>query len=212
MSAHTSSRQLPRLATPHVIIGRRGVAASQVEADARERKLREKELMIAHLQQRGKDKRHEEERLCAQYDAELAELERQEYELLVALEGHRVTLPATRRLTPAACCLPPPPAACHPPPATATCHPPPATHGLPPAPPPAPSPMPPHRSLSASACSPLALRTGGAARGVRQPRETARRGPSDVLAAFQLARWRGDAAAEWRHACDHGVRRTRDAS
>lgn len=61
----------------------------KVEADARERKLREKELMIAHLQQRADERQREETRLAEQYDKDLAELERQEYELLVALEGHR---------------------------------------------------------------------------------------------------------------------------
>lgn len=61
----------------------------QVEADARERKLREKELMIAHLQQRADERQREETRRAEAYDKDLAELERQEYELLVALEGHR---------------------------------------------------------------------------------------------------------------------------
>jgi hypothetical protein len=61
----------------------------KVEADARERRLREKELMVAHLQQRKEERQHEESRRAEQYDKDLAELERQEYELLVALEGHR---------------------------------------------------------------------------------------------------------------------------
>lgn len=61
----------------------------KVEADARERKLREKELMIAHLQQRAEERHIEENRRAEQYDRDLADLERQEYELLVALEGHR---------------------------------------------------------------------------------------------------------------------------
>jgi hypothetical protein len=61
----------------------------KVEADARERKLREKELMIAHLQKRAEERQLEETRRAEAYDKDLAELERQEYELLVALEGHR---------------------------------------------------------------------------------------------------------------------------
>jgi len=62
----------------------------RAEADARERKLREKELMIAHLQQRAGERNVEEERRAENLDAQLAELERQEYELLNMLEGHRV--------------------------------------------------------------------------------------------------------------------------
>ena len=61
----------------------------RVEADARERKLREKELMIAHLQQRAEERQGEETRRAEELDRKLAELERQEYELLVALEGHK---------------------------------------------------------------------------------------------------------------------------
>jgi len=61
----------------------------RVEADARERKLHEKELMIAHLQQRAGDRHVEEERRAENLDTQLAELERQEYELLVLIEGHR---------------------------------------------------------------------------------------------------------------------------
>ena len=60
-----------------------------MEADARERKLREKELMIAHLQQRAEERQGEETRRAEELDRKLAELERQEYELLVALEGHK---------------------------------------------------------------------------------------------------------------------------
>lgn len=61
----------------------------KVEADARERKLREKELMIAHLQQRADERQREETRRAQQYDKDLADLEKQEYELLLALEAHR---------------------------------------------------------------------------------------------------------------------------
>ena len=64
--------------------------AVQVEADARERKLREKELMIAHLQQRAEERQGEEARRAEDLDRKLADLERQEYDLLVALEGHKV--------------------------------------------------------------------------------------------------------------------------
>jgi len=61
----------------------------RVEADARERKLREKELMIAHLQQRAEERQFEEVREAEQLDKQLADLEQQEYELLIALEGHK---------------------------------------------------------------------------------------------------------------------------
>ena len=64
---------------------------TQVEADARERKLREKELMIAHLQQRADERHRSEDELVVQYDQQMAELEKEEYELLVAIEGHRVS-------------------------------------------------------------------------------------------------------------------------
>ena len=61
----------------------------RTEADARERKLREKELMIAHMQQRADDREGEEVRKAQELQDQLDELERQEYELLVALEGHK---------------------------------------------------------------------------------------------------------------------------
>lgn len=61
----------------------------RVEADARERKLREKELMIAHLQQRAGARKDEEEQRAEDLEGELASLEREEYELLVSLEGHK---------------------------------------------------------------------------------------------------------------------------
>ena len=60
-----------------------------MEAEARERKLREKELMIAHLQQRAEERQTGEQQSCEELDAKLAELERQEFELLLSLEGHK---------------------------------------------------------------------------------------------------------------------------
>lgn len=62
----------------------------KVEAEARERKLREKELMIAHLQQRAEERQRDESMATSEYDKKLTELEREEYELLCALESHRV--------------------------------------------------------------------------------------------------------------------------
>lgn len=64
-------------------------SAWQGEADARERTLREKELMVAHLQQRGGERQHEEGRRVDELEQQLEELERQEYELLMAIDGHR---------------------------------------------------------------------------------------------------------------------------
>ena len=61
----------------------------RVEADARERKLHEKELMIAHLQQRASTRQNEEQKRAEALDQQLADLEKQEYDLLVALEGHK---------------------------------------------------------------------------------------------------------------------------
>jgi len=61
----------------------------KVEADARERRLREKELMIAHQQQRAEERQREENFRADGYDELLADLEREEYDLLVAIEGHR---------------------------------------------------------------------------------------------------------------------------
>jgi chromosome segregation ATPase len=61
----------------------------KVEADARERKLREKELMIAHMQQRTEERQREESSRADDYDKMLADLEREEYDLLVAIEAHR---------------------------------------------------------------------------------------------------------------------------
>lgn len=57
---------------------------------ARERKLREKELLIAHLQQRAQERRREEELRTELYDHNLVELEKQEYELIVSLQKQRV--------------------------------------------------------------------------------------------------------------------------
>ena len=62
----------------------------KVEADARERKLREKELMIAHQQQRSEERQREEANRADGYDKLLSDLEKEEYDLLVAIEGHRV--------------------------------------------------------------------------------------------------------------------------
>ena len=72
----------------------------KVEADARERKLREKELMIAHMQQRTEERQREESSRADDYDKMLADLEREEYDLLVAIEAHRVraTPPRHRRM------------------------------------------------------------------------------------------------------------------
>jgi len=64
-------------------------AVRQGEALARERKLREKELMIAHLQQRAEERRREEELRTDLYDNNLSELERQEYELILSLQQQR---------------------------------------------------------------------------------------------------------------------------
>ncbi|KAL1496614.1 hypothetical protein AB1Y20_014218 [Prymnesium parvum] len=64
-------------------------AVRQGEAQARERKMREKELMIAHLQQRAEERRREEELRTHLYDQNLAELERQEYELILSLQKQR---------------------------------------------------------------------------------------------------------------------------
>jgi len=61
----------------------------KVEADARERKLREKELMIAHQQQRAEERQREESSRADDYGDRLSDLEREEYELLIAIEGHR---------------------------------------------------------------------------------------------------------------------------
>jgi len=61
----------------------------KIEADARERKLREKELMIAHQQQRAEERQREENSRADGYDKLLTDLEREEYDLLVAIEGHR---------------------------------------------------------------------------------------------------------------------------
>ena len=66
------------------------VSRMQGEAVARERKLREKELMIAHLQQRAEERRREEELRTNLYDNNLAELEQQEYELILSLQKQRV--------------------------------------------------------------------------------------------------------------------------
>uniref|UniRef100_A0A7S4JDE7 Uncharacterized protein n=1 Tax=Prymnesium polylepis TaxID=72548 RepID=A0A7S4JDE7_9EUKA len=64
-------------------------AVRQGEALARERKLREKELMIAHLQQRAEERRREEELRTQLYDNNLSELEQQEYELILSLQQQR---------------------------------------------------------------------------------------------------------------------------
>jgi len=61
----------------------------RIEADARERRLREKELMIAHQQQRADERSMDEKRSCEDLDQQLSDLERQEFELLLALEGHK---------------------------------------------------------------------------------------------------------------------------
>jgi hypothetical protein len=71
------------------VFSRRRVLPSQVEADARERKLREKELMIAHMQQRAADRAGAEEQSCTQLQRTLDTLEREEYELLLSLEAHK---------------------------------------------------------------------------------------------------------------------------
>jgi len=64
-------------------------AIRQGEAVARERKLREKELMIAHLQQRAEERRQEEELRAQLYDRNRTELEQQEYELILSLQHQR---------------------------------------------------------------------------------------------------------------------------
>ena len=70
----------------------------KVEAEARERKLREKELMIAHLQQRSEERQRDENDRVEHYDKQLQDLEREEYQLLISLEEHRVsTTPQPRR-------------------------------------------------------------------------------------------------------------------
>ena len=61
----------------------------KMEAEARERKLREKELNVAHLQQRAEERHKDETAIASEYDKKLSDLEQEEYELLVALEGHR---------------------------------------------------------------------------------------------------------------------------
>lgn len=58
---------------------------------ARERKLREKELMIAHLQQRAEERREEEELRTELFDRNRSELEQQEYELIVSLQRQRAS-------------------------------------------------------------------------------------------------------------------------
>lgn len=63
----------------------------KVEAEARERKLREKELMIAHLQQRSEERQRDENERVEHYDKQLQDLEREEYQLLISLEEHRVS-------------------------------------------------------------------------------------------------------------------------
>ena len=45
--------------------------------------------MIAHLQHRREERTNEETMRAEELDKTLADLERQEYELLVALEGHK---------------------------------------------------------------------------------------------------------------------------
>lgn len=69
----------------------------QVEADARERKLREKELMIAHLHQRAEDRQDTEMKRAEELDKQLADLEVEEYKLLVALDGHKMEREAIHR-------------------------------------------------------------------------------------------------------------------
>ena len=46
--------------------------------------------MIAHLQQRAEERRREEELRTSLYDNNLAELEQQEYELILSLQTQRV--------------------------------------------------------------------------------------------------------------------------
>ena len=72
-------------------------APLQVEADARERKLREKELMIAHLHQRAEDRQDTEMKRAEELDKQLADLEVEEYKLLVALDGHKMEREAIHR-------------------------------------------------------------------------------------------------------------------
>jgi hypothetical protein len=89
-AAVAETRSCVQLRTCGTADGRRFVwRPAQVEADARERKLREKELMIAHLQQRAGARKDEEEQRAEDLEGELASLEREEYELLVSLEGHK---------------------------------------------------------------------------------------------------------------------------
>ena len=45
--------------------------------------------MVAHLQQRGGERQHEETRRVEELERQLEELERQEYDLLMAIDGHR---------------------------------------------------------------------------------------------------------------------------
>ena len=87
-----------------------------VEAHARERKLREKELMIAHLQQRAAQRQQEEAQQAEVLDTRLRELEREEYELILKLQDHRVRWRSPSRPAHA---LTPPPASHFPPPCVA---------------------------------------------------------------------------------------------